>query len=109
MEHLRNKFKPDVSDIDWIDALAAEGDWIILSGDIRITRNQHEREAWLRSGLIAFFMGKAWRKLHFWEQTWRIVRWWPNIVQQAKLVSPPAGFEIPVNFGSGKFLPIYLR
>lgn len=109
VHHLREKFAPDVTDIDWINRLATEGGWTIISGDIRITRNRHEREAWLQSGLVGFFMGKSWRSLTFWEQTWRFVRWWPNVVQQAQLVKPPAGFVIPVNFGSGKFDSITLH
>ena len=102
--HLRDKFPPDVTDIDWIQALSGEGGWYIISGDMRISRNQHEREAWLRSGLVGFFLGKSWRSVKYWDQTWRFVRWWPNIVQQAELVTPPAAFEIP--FGWGKFRQI---
>jgi hypothetical protein len=108
VHHLRDRFKPDVTDVEWIDELGRQGDWTIISGDIRISRNQHEREAWLRSGMVAFFMGKSWRSLRFWEQTWRVVRWWPNITQQAKLVTPPAGFEIPPSFRSGKFRPMLI-
>ena len=49
--HLREKFSPDTRDEVWLKALGEEDDWIILSGDVRIGRNQHEREAWHRSGL----------------------------------------------------------
>ena len=109
VHHLRELFPPNVADVDWINQLASEGGWVVISGDLRITRNQHEREAWLRSGMVAFFMTKGWASLPFWERTWRVVRWWVNIVQQAELVTAPAGFEIPVNFGSGKFHPINLK
>ena len=104
--HLRQKFAANVSDIDWISTLSSEGGWTIVSGDLRITRNVHERTAWLRSNMVAFFLATSWRKLSFWEQTWRVTRWWPNIMQQAQLVTPPAGFEIPVTFGAGKFHPL---
>jgi hypothetical protein len=107
--HLRKRFDPAVADLEWLRELGAEGGWTIISGDVRISRNPHERDAWLHSGMVAFFMGRSWRKQVFWEQTWRLIRWWPNIVQQAALVSAPAGFEIPLTFGSGKFHSINLK
>jgi hypothetical protein len=107
--HIRDKFPTDIDDVDWINALASEGGWVIISGDVRISRNKTEREAWLRSNLVAFFLSKTWSNHKFWDKTWRIVRWWPQIIQQASLVSPPAGFEIPLNYGSGKFDSISLK
>jgi hypothetical protein len=100
--HLRMKFPADVSDIEWIKKLAAEGGWTIVSGDVRITKLLHEREAWLSSGLTAFFLVKGW-DFEFWEKTARIVRWWPKILEQSKMVQPGAGFYVPVNYKSGKF------
>jgi hypothetical protein len=38
-----------------------------------------------------------------WDQAWRLVRWWPAIVDMSGRVSPGAAFEIPVNYGRGKF------
>jgi hypothetical protein len=93
VHHIRDKFSADIADTDWLAHLAAEGGWAILSGDLRITRNQHERDAWLSSGMVAFFTSRSWSKLPYWEKTWRIVRWWPNILQQANLVTAPAGFD----------------
>jgi hypothetical protein len=107
--HLRQKSLANVTDVEWLTRLASEGGWVIISGDVRITRNQHERQVWLRSGLVGFFMGKAWASHPFWEKSWRIVRWWPRVVQQAQLVKAPVGFEIPVNFGSGRFTPMSLK
>jgi hypothetical protein len=106
--HLRQKFNADISDIDWISALASEGGWTILSGDLRITKLRHEREAWLASGLTAFFLVKGW-DFDFWEKTSRIVRWWPRILEQSGMIQPGAGFLVPVNYGSGKFQQVPLR
>jgi len=33
---LREKFSPDTADAVWLPELAKEGDWIIISGDVRI-------------------------------------------------------------------------
>ena len=102
VKHLREKFKQDISDIDWIQKLSAEGGWTIISGDVRITKSLHERQAWLSSGLTAFFLVKGW-DFEFWDKTSRIVRWWPRIMEQTQMVQPGAGFYVPVNFKNGKF------
>jgi hypothetical protein len=52
-------------------------------------------------------MGKSWRTVKFWDQTWRFVCWWPNIVQQVRLVTPPAAFE--VSFGLGTFRQVVVK
>jgi predicted nuclease of predicted toxin-antitoxin system len=51
---LRDKFPTDISDIDFISALSREGNWIIISGDYRITRNKAERQAFQQSRLTGF-------------------------------------------------------
>ena len=58
--HLGAKLPRNTDDVVWIRALAAERDWIIVSGDLRITRNKAERLAWRESGLTAFFLKSAW-------------------------------------------------
>ena len=77
--------------------LAKEGAWVIISGDIRISQNEFERRAWLESGLTAFFLGRGWTKLKLWEQAWKLIKWWPDIVAQAERVHAGAGFVIPVS------------
>jgi hypothetical protein len=102
VESLRNKFPSKVSDIDWITKLGSEGGWTIISGDVRIIKSLHERQAWLSSGLTAFFLVKGW-DFEFWEKTARIVRWWPKILEQTKMVQSGAGFYVPINYRNGKF------
>jgi hypothetical protein len=96
LEHLRERFAPDTPDVNWIRTLGTEGDWVIISGDVRISQNQFERRAWLESGLTAFFLGKGWTTLKLWDQTWRFFKWWPDIVNQAARIRPGAGFIVPV-------------
>jgi hypothetical protein len=31
-----------------------------------------------------------------WEQGWRLVKWWPDIVEQSQRIKPPAGFFVPL-------------
>jgi hypothetical protein len=92
---LRDKFDPATKDTEWIRALAHEGDWVIVSGDTRITRNPGEKAAWQESRLTAFFLAKGWQNAHLWDVAHGLVRWWPTIVQQAKAIEPGAGFEVP--------------
>jgi PIN like domain len=79
LEHLRERFAPDTPDVNWIRTLGTEGDWVIISGDVRISQNQFERRAWLESGLTAFFLGKGWTTLKLW------MRWTPKFRQLAKV------------------------
>jgi len=92
--HLRDRFPPDTKDIDWLTALGEEGGWIIISGDIRISRNQHEKAAWLEAKLTTFFLSGNWQNLSMWEQAAKLVQRWPLIMDQAGKVEPGAGFEV---------------
>jgi hypothetical protein len=103
--HLRDRFSEDAADELWIPALAKEGGWIIISGDTRIARTPQLRVIWTNAKLTTFFLGKAWMKEKFWENAWRLVRWWPRIIEQAALVAPGAAFDVPWR-PSGKFRQI---
>jgi len=102
VRHLKESFDPATPDIEWIKKLAEETGWVIISGDLRISRNALEREAWKQARLTTFFLAKAWSHHAFWDQAWRLIRWWPYITKQAGLVDPGAAFEVSANF-SGKF------
>lgn len=71
--HLTEKFEPDTPDVEWIRALQAEGDWVLVSADPRISRNRIEQAAWQESGLTAFFVVDFARR-RFWDQASEIVR-----------------------------------
>ena len=95
--HLREKFPPSTKDPAWIRALADEGEWIIVSGDPRISRGKAEREAWHESRLTAFFFGSGWSSRSYWNQAEDIVHWWPRIVLEAEKAPRGKGFLIPLN------------
>lgn len=94
--HLTNLFDANTADEVWMLNLAKEGDWIVISGDLRISRNSAQRKAWLDSGLVAFFLAKGWTNLPLFDQAWRFLKWWPDIVAQASRIRPPAGFIVPI-------------
>jgi PIN domain-containing protein len=83
-------------------ALGDERDWIVISADRRIHRNRLEREAWRRSGLVVFFLSPQWHRLRNIEIAWRLLRWLPRIDDQVRIVAPPAAFELPIGYGTGR-------
>jgi hypothetical protein len=97
---LRAKFPPNAEDVDWMRTLGREGGWAVISGDIRITRNAAERQAWREAALIGFFMAPGWRKLDPLHQTARLLMWWDRLVAQVALVEGGAIFQLPINPGS---------
>jgi PIN like domain len=94
--HLREKFKANTTDVEWIPALGAEREWVIISGDLHIARNKAERQAWMDSKLTAFFLKPAWEDQRFWLFSWRFVKWWPLIVDPAGMIKQREGFYVPI-------------
>jgi hypothetical protein len=100
--HLRDKFSPDTPDVDWIKALSQEGEWVLICGDLNITRTKAEKSVWRNAGLIGFFLKNGWMHQKPWDQAWRLVKWWPSIVTQAQLAKPRSTYLVQVN-PTGKF------
>lgn len=94
--HLREKFGPKVTDGEWITTLSAEGRWIVISGDRRITRNRAEYQIFRNSQLIGFFLSKGLYKSKTTKQMERILALWDSIETQAGLVQGGAMFELPM-------------
>jgi len=90
--HLREMFSPNEKDEIWIQRLAKEGNWIVVSGDPRITRGKIEREAWHASGLTMFFCDDRWSSKQFWKQMEDLLGWWPKIKENGKSCGPGTGF-----------------
>lgn len=94
IQHLRSKFNPAMKDVEWITTLGQEGDWIVISGDLRITKNPAERTAWIESGMTAFFFADNWSNDSYWKQAADLVSWWPSIVLKAHENPSCHGFVI---------------
>ncbi len=97
---LRDRFPAETLDVDWIENLAEEGGWAVISGDVRITSRLAERLAWHRSHLKGFFLAPSWSKLASIEKTARLLLWWPTMEIQECLVAPGAIFQLPLKIGS---------
>lgn len=94
--HLSEKFDRSTPDVEWITELSKEGDWVIVSGDPRITKSKAEKKVWQESGLTGFFFGDKWSSRAYWKQAEDIVAWWPRIVLEARGAKPGTGYLIPV-------------
>lgn len=88
--HLLDRFPADTPDPNWISELAQEGDWIIISGDSRISTHPANRRAWHESGLTAFFLGEPWPREPRAKQAEALLGFFPSILMKAR--QHPRGF-----------------
>jgi hypothetical protein len=93
---LAEKFARDISDIDWISELSRDGQWVVISGDRRITRNRAEYHAFRHSNLIGFFLSEGLYKAPVIKQMERILALWPSIETVCETVQGGAMFELPI-------------
>jgi len=63
--HLKDKFPGNTKDEVWMKSLAAEDDWVIVTADVRISRNPHEVRAWKEAAHTVFFLKSGWTDLTF--------------------------------------------
>lgn len=94
--HVREKFGPGVTDVEWITALSAEGRWIVISGDRRIARNKVEYRAFQTSRLVGFFLSRGLSKAPVTKQMERILALWSAMEKQSDIVAGGAMFELPM-------------
>lgn len=93
--HIRLRFGAGLRDVQWISELSGQGRWSIVSADRRITKVKAERQAFLSSNLVGFFMSAGLSKAPVIRQMERLLALWPVIEQQEKLVEGGAMFELP--------------
>jgi hypothetical protein len=105
--HLQDKFPRDAKDRDWIRTLGRESDWIIVSGDTRILTTPELKNEWAQSRLTAFFLASQWMNAPYWQQIASLVKWWPAIIDQSRLVERGSGFEVP--FRTSRLKPVIVR
>ncbi len=101
------RFTITTPDTEWISILATDRPtWVVISGDGRILRNKAERSA-LRDAKLTFFcMSKQWMNTPIYEYAWKFIKVWPDILENAKLMSSQqCVFEVT----GGKSLKIDMR
>jgi len=79
-------------------ALGREGDWIAITKNPKICTVPHERAKWLQSKVTAFFLdGPGWGNLKLWDFSWRLIRWWPTIVEVGETAPAGTGYIVPAS------------
>ena len=95
--HLKDRFAANTTDETWMSALASESDWIIISGDIRISKNPHEVEAWRAAGHTTFFLKPGWTNYSLWIQAYKFVKCFPEIIDTAAKAKSGEFFFVSAN------------
>ncbi|TET51643.1 MAG: hypothetical protein E3J64_06500 [Anaerolineales bacterium] len=93
--HLRKRFAPAIKDEVWVPALGRESGWIVISGDLRITRTPQVKKAWIDSRLPGFFMSEGWANRAIWEQVAHFFVWWPHVLKLTETTRPGMVYKIP--------------
>ena len=80
-----DRFTDTTSDVEWIKRLAADDPpWIVVSGDGRILKNKIELSALKEARLTFFCLTRTWMHMKIYEQAWKFIKVWPDIVENAK-------------------------
>ncbi len=100
--HLNEVFDPGTADTECISALARDGHEVVLTADLQIFKNPHERRAWQETDLCIFTLTKGYTKLAFWEQAVLLIRLWPDVKKRAARAKPREIYELPLRGGNIK-------
>jgi hypothetical protein len=92
---LRDRFRTNISDIDYFTELGRERNWVVISKDRANAKRTPERSAILASGVLAFYLAKSVQKLRITEQAATIMWQWERIVIQRK-TNENGLFELPI-------------
>lgn len=99
IKHLTDSFKANTSDVDWISGLGVG--WYIVSIDKFTKSRGQEREALRRAGHTVYLLDSQWSAHTFWLKSARMVLWWPQVLEHAKLTQGGI-YRIPWRHTSGK-------
>jgi hypothetical protein len=82
-----------------VSFLSQEGNWAVLTRDLRIRSRPHERAAMDASKIVYFFLSRAWKDYNTSETAVRLIRLMEKISAQVELAER-GRFELPINAGS---------
>ncbi len=84
-----DRFEPTTSDVEWIKVLSSDDPpWIVISGDGNILKNKTELSALKEAKLTFFCLTRQWMHMPIYEQAWKFIKVWPDIVENAKGFNP---------------------
>ncbi|PWF46690.1 hypothetical protein [Massilia glaciei] len=99
--HLRDRFRPNIKDHDWITELSRSGPWVVVSQD-GFMKNDLEREALRRSGLVVFVLHRQWAQHAHWVVAHNLIKWWPTIMDQCRLIRGGASYRVVWRYSGGR-------
>ncbi len=101
--HIRNmRCGPHASDVEWMAALRETGDdWLVITGDLRISKNRPERLAFAKANLKGIALAPGYQSLRVHQQASIILWRWPDIENAVAQFQPPFLFELPVGKNTG--------
>ncbi len=93
---------PHAADVVWMAALRATGDdWLVLTGDMRISRNRPERLAFAQANLKGVALASPYQTMPMHQRASTILWRWPDIENAVARFQPPFLFELPVGRNTG--------
>ncbi|MCH7808489.1 MAG: hypothetical protein IIB60_04635 [Planctomycetes bacterium] len=92
-----NYFEEGVPDTTWIGEIAKWSEKpAVLCGDGRILTNPAELAALREANLMFVVLGKRWTDLNWPTFAWKIIKVWPQIVQEVHTTRRPTLFRVTV-------------
>jgi PIN like domain len=95
--HLRDMFAADTPDEVWLRQLKSEGEWVVLSGDIEIIRNNRSVLVWKACGLTTFFFVEGWMHIELMEQHAKLTKCIQPILTQAARAVRGSAYKVKMN------------
>lgn len=92
---VRDVHGPKTPDTSWLPKFAAENGDVIISGDPHILQHWPNLVAYLESGLTSFFPPNEFANLHGYGKAAFLIRWWPAIIEHAKVCQRGTAWRIP--------------
>ncbi|MCH8966382.1 MAG: hypothetical protein IID43_01770, partial [Planctomycetes bacterium] len=93
-ENYFNKGEPDT---EWLRQIATWSEKpTVLNGDGRILTNPAELAALREANLMFVVFGKRWTDLNWPTFAWKIIKVWPQIVQEVHTTRRPTLFRVTV-------------
>lgn len=97
---LRDRYPTNVSDIEYFTDLGREPDWVVISKDRKNAKRRPEREAILRSGVLAFYLAPSVERQKVNEQAASIIWQWDKIVTQ-RAANRNGLYQLPIGRRTG--------
>lgn len=84
-------------DIEWMEYLAKTGDdWVVVTGDMRISKNKAERIAFRKANLRGIVLAKGYQKTEMCKVAGIIVANWQTMNALSEALVPPYLCEMPI-------------